>query len=71
MARGDAVIWGAMLGLFMVAIFIPPFIALVPVFAWPSAGAGASAASMLISMQGLGRCWPGAFLWGPVREMGA
>ncbi|WP_044279148.1 MFS transporter [Myxococcus stipitatus] len=54
MARGDAVIWGAMLGLFMVAIFISPFIALVPVFALQVLGAGASAASMLISMQGLG-----------------
>ncbi|NTX37878.1 MFS transporter [Myxococcus sp. CA033] len=54
MARGEPGIRMAMVSLFALALFISPFIALVPVFALQVFGSDASAASALISMQGMG-----------------
>ncbi|WP_223746374.1 MFS transporter [Myxococcus faecalis] len=54
LARGDSGIRLSMVALFLLALFISPFIALVPVFALQVFGADASAASVLIAVQGVG-----------------
>lgn len=53
-SRGDSGIWMAMMALLILAVFISPFIALVPVYALQVFGQDAAAASALIAMQGLG-----------------
>nr|WP_225936898.1 MFS transporter [Myxococcus sp. RHSTA-1-4] len=53
-ARQDAAIWLALVGLFTMAVLVTPFIILVPVFVMKVFGQGASAASVLVSIQGVG-----------------
>lgn len=53
-SRKDPAIWLALVGTFTLALFVSPFIGLVPVFALKVFGLGAAAASGIISMQGVG-----------------
>ncbi|QSQ19883.1 MFS transporter [Pyxidicoccus parkwayensis] len=53
-SRRDPAIWLALVGTFTLALFVSPFIGLVPVFALKVFGLGAAAASGIVSMQGVG-----------------
>ncbi len=66
-AREDAGILLAMLGTFVVAVLIAPFIGLVPVFAIRVFHQGAAATSLLVTAQGVGAVMA-AMMLGPLVE---
>jgi predicted MFS family arabinose efflux permease len=53
-ARRDSALWFALVAMFTMAVLVTPFIGLVPVFALKVFGQDATAASVLVSMQGVG-----------------
>jgi predicted MFS family arabinose efflux permease len=53
-SRRDSALWLALVAMFAMAVLVTPFIGLVPVFALKVFGQDATAASVLVSMQGVG-----------------
>lgn len=53
-SRRDQSLWLALVAMFTMAVLVTPFIGLVPVFALKVFGQDATAASVLVSMQGVG-----------------